>query len=203
MFDAMLRMQLGPIVERLAEMEAQLEDLYRRAESFCRIGVCHEVDAVGNTCKVSHGDLLSPAIRFFNPSAGAQTETRIPSVGEQCLLLNYGSGEGGTQSVALFGLNSSLFPPVSGVASLTRRRHQDGTQSDYDDASHTFNWVNGPTLFTGSREQVDIKVGVASLAMNAQSITLQLGATRLLLDAAGVHLSGPLVDHQGRVISSA
>ncbi|MBK5475507.1 phage baseplate assembly protein V [Pseudomonas sp. TH21] len=203
MFDALLRMQLGPIVERLAEMEAQLEDLYRRAESFCRIGVCQEVDAASGTCKVSHGDLLSPAIQFFNPSAGAQTETRIPSVGEQCLLLNYGGGEGGTQSVALFGLNSGLFPSVSAVASLTRRRYQDGTQSDYDDASHIFNWVNGPTTFSGSREQVDLKVGAASLSMNAQSITLQLGATGLLLDAAGVHLSGPVVDHQGRVISSA
>ena len=106
-------MQLGPIIERLAEMETQLEDLYRRAESFCRIGVCQQVDAASNTCKVSHGDLLTPAIRFFNPSAGAQTETRIPSVGEQCLLLNYGGGEGGAQSVALFGLNSSQFPPVS------------------------------------------------------------------------------------------
>jgi len=50
------------------------------------------------------------------------------------------------QSVALFGLNSSLFPPVSSVASLTRRRHQDGTQSDYDDASHTFNWINGSMI---------------------------------------------------------
>ena len=203
MFDALLRMQLGPIVERLAEMEAQLEDLHRRAESFCRIGVCQEVDAASNTCKVSHGELLSPAIKFFNPSAGAQTETRIPSVGEQCLLLNYGGGEGGTQSVALFGLNSSLFPPVSGVASLTRRRHQDGTQSDYDDTTHTFNWVNGPTTFSGSREQVEVNVGAASLTMNAQRITLQLGPTGLLLDAAGVHLSGPLVDHQGRVISRA
>ena len=165
--------------------------------------MCEEVDAASNTCKVSHGELLSPAIKFFNPSAGAQTETRIPSVGEQCLLLNYGGGEGGTQSVALFGLNSSLFPPVSGVASLTRRRHQDGTQSDYDDTTHTFNWVNGPTTFSGSREQVEVNVGAASLTMNAQRITLQLGPTGLLLDAAGVHLSGPLVDHQGRVISRA
>lgn len=203
MFDALLRMQLGPIVERLAEMEAQLEDLYRRAESFCRIGVCQEVDAASNTCKVSHGDLLSPAIRFFNPSAGTQSETRIPSVGEQCLLLNYGGGEGGAQSVALFGLNSSLFPPVSSEPSLTRRRYKDGTQSDYDDASHLFNWSNGPTTVTGSREQINVTVGTATLALTQDSITLQLGATGLLLDAAGVHLSGPLVDHQGRVISSA
>ncbi|KAB0517089.1 phage baseplate assembly protein V [Pseudomonas extremorientalis] len=201
MFDALLRMQLGPIVERLAEMEAQLEDLYRRAESFCRIGVCQEVDAASNTCTISHGDLLSPAIKFFNPSAGAQTETRIPSVGEQCLLLNYGGGEGGAQSVALFGLNSDRFPPVSSVPTLTRRRYQDGTQSDYDDASHAFNWVNGPTTFIGSREQVYVKVGAASLTMSGQSITLQVGGTSLLLDAGGAHFTGPVVDHQGRVIS--
>ncbi|SES73648.1 MULTISPECIES: phage baseplate assembly protein V [unclassified Pseudomonas] len=201
MFDALLRMQLGPIVERLAEMEAQLEDLYRRAESFCRIGVCQEVDAASNTCTISHGDLLSPAIRFFNPSAGAQTETRIPSVGEQCLLLNYGGGEGGAQSVALFGLNSDRFPPVSSVPTLTRRRYQDGTQSDYDDASHAFNWVNGPTTFIGSREQVYVKVGAASLTMSGQSITLQVGGTSLSLDAGGAHFTGPVVDHQGRVIS--
>ncbi|WP_421555851.1 phage baseplate assembly protein V [Pseudomonas kitaguniensis] len=201
MFDALLRMQLGPIVERLAEMEAQLEDVYRRAESVCRIGICQEVDAASNTCKVSHGELLTPAIRFFNPSAGAQTETRIPTVGEQCVLLNYGGGEGGSQSVALFGLNSDRFPPVSSVATLTRRRHQDGTQSDYDDASHTFNWVNGTTTFTGSREQVEARVGAAGLTMNAQGITLQVGGTLLVLDAAGAHFSGPVVDHQGRVIS--
>ncbi|RUP91873.1 phage baseplate assembly protein V, partial [Corynebacterium propinquum] len=169
--------------------------------SFCRIGVCQEVDAASHTCKVSHGELLTPAIRFFNPSAGAQTETRIPSVGEQCLLFNYGGGEGGGQSVALFGLNSDRFPPVSSLATLTRRRHQDGTQSDYDDARHTFNWVNGPTMFSGSREQVDVKVGAAGLTLNAQGIILQIGGTRLVLDAGGAHFSGPLVDHQGRVIS--
>ncbi|MBT2371997.1 phage baseplate assembly protein V [Pseudomonas fluorescens] len=201
MFDALLRMQLAPIVERLAEMETQFEDLYRRAESFCRIGVCQEVDAASNTCKVSHGELLTPAIRFFNPSAGAQTETRIPSVGEQCLLLNYGGGEGGAQSVALFGLHSDRFPPVSNVATLTRRRHQDGTQSDYDDASHVFNWGNGPTVVKGSRDRVDVSIGATSLAMTAQSLELKVGAVGMLLDAGGVHFSGPVVDHLGRVIS--
>lgn len=34
MFDALLRMQLGPIIERLAQMETELEDLYRRATAF-------------------------------------------------------------------------------------------------------------------------------------------------------------------------
>jgi phage baseplate assembly protein V len=203
MFDALLRLQLAPIVERLAQMETQLEDLYRRAESFCRIGVCQEVDAASNTCKVSHGELLTPAIRFFNPSAGAQTETRIPTVGEQCLLLNYGGGEGGGQSVALFGLNSDRFPPLSSVASLTSRRYPDGTQSAYDAAGHVMNWSNGPTVFSGSREQVEISLGAARLVMSAAAISVQVGAVGMLLDASGVHLSGPVVDHQGRVISTA
>lgn len=203
MFDALLRLQLAPIVERLAQMETQLEDLYRRAESFCRIGVCQEVDAASNTCKVRHGDLLTPAIRFFNPSAGAQTETRIPTVGEQCLLLNYGGGEGGGQSVALFGLNSDRFPPLSSVASLTSRRYPDGTQSAYDAAGHVLDWSNGPTAFTGSREQVEMSLGAARLVMTAANISVQVGAVGLLLDASGVHLSGPVVDHQGRVISTA
>ena len=203
MFDALLRLQLAPIVERLAQMETQLEDLYRRAESFCRIGVCQEVDAASNTCKVRHGELLTPAIRFFNPSAGAQTETRIPTVGEQCLLLNYGGGEGGGQSVALFGLNSDRFPPLSSVASLTSRRYPDGTQSAYDAAGHVLDWSNGPTAFTGSREQVEMSLGAARLVMTAANISVQVGAVGLLLDASGVHLSGPGVDHQGRVISTA
>ncbi|MBV4460022.1 phage baseplate assembly protein V [Pseudomonas sp. COR58] len=201
MFDALIRMQLGPIIERLAEMEAEVEDLHRRAESFCRIGVCQEVDAAGNTCRVSHGGLLTPSIKFFNPSAGAQSESRIPTPGEQCLLLNYGSGESGAQSVALFGLNSDRFPPASTVPTLTRRVHGDGSESGYDDATHTLHWQNGPAAFKGSREALELSIGPARLAMTTQAINLQLGATGLTIDAAGVHFSGPLVDHQGRVIS--
>ena len=201
MFDALLRMQLGPIIERLAEMEAEIEDLHRRAESYCRIGICQDVDAASNTCRVSHGGLLTPAIRFFNPSAGAQSESRIPSVGEQCLLLNYGSGESGAQSVALFGLNSDRFHPASTVPTLTRRVHQDGRESCYDDASHALHWLNGPAQFNGSRESLELSIGPARLAMTPELITLQLGAVGLSIDASGVHFSGPLVDHQGRVIS--
>lgn len=203
MFDALLRMQLGPIIEMLAELETGLEDLRRRADGYCRIGVCREVDAATNTCKVSHGDLLTPAVRFFNPSAGEQSESRIPSIGEQCLLLNYGGGESGGQSVALFGLNSSQYPPASTVATLTRRTHKDGTESSYDDATHALIWKNGQTAFTGSREGVELLVGPARFAMTPQAIELTLGGVGLVIDQAGVHFLGPLVDHQGRLISKA
>ncbi|MCU0119506.1 phage baseplate assembly protein V [Pseudomonas sp. B2M1-30] len=201
MFDSLIQMQLGPIIERLAEMEAEIEDLHRRAESFCRIGICQEVDPATNTCKVSHGGLLTPSIKFFNPSAGAQSESRIPTAGEQCLLLNYGSGESGAQSVALFGLNSDRFPPASTIPTLTRRVHQDGSESGYDDATHILHWQNGPAAFSGSRQALELSIGPARLAMTPQAISLQLGAVGLTIDASGVHFSGPLVDHQGRVIS--
>ncbi|WP_434628732.1 phage baseplate assembly protein V [Pseudomonas sp. Z1-29] len=203
MFDALLQMHLAPIIERLAQMETEFEDLHRRAESFCRIGVCQEVDAASNTCKVSHGGLVTPAIRFFNPSAGAQSESRIPSVGEQCLLFNHGGGDSGGQTVALFGLNGGQFPPVSTQASLTRRLYQDGTENGYDHASHVLHWENGPATFSGSRESLQLSIGPARLAMTPQAIELQLGAGGLRIDATGVHFSGPLVDHQGRVISTA
>ena len=122
-------------------------------------------------------------------------------MGEQCLLFNYGSGESGAQSVALFGLNSDRFPPTSTVPTLTRRVHQDGSESGYDDATHTLNWLNGPAAFNGSRESLELSIGPARLTLTPQVINLQLGAIGLTIDASGVHFSGPLVDHQGRVIS--
>lgn len=69
MFDALLRMQLEPIVERLAEMDVQLEDLYRRAESFCRIGICQEVDAAGNINALTQGQVrLRETLETLNSS---------------------------------------------------------------------------------------------------------------------------------------
>ena len=59
MFDGLLRMHLGPIIERLAQMETELEDLHRRAESFCRIGVCQEVDACNGIDDGRRNDVLA------------------------------------------------------------------------------------------------------------------------------------------------
>lgn len=184
MFDAILRVHLAPLIERLAELETEIEDLRRRGENHNRIGTVAEVDPAAGRCRVSHGELLSPWIRYFNPSAGEVSETRHPSAGEQCLLINFGAGDGSAQSVALTGIPSGAFPPVSDRGELHRRTYPDGAESTYDHAAHAQAWENGPTTIKHDRDGIE-------LLSNGSGIRI---------DASGVHLVGPLVDHDGKNI---
>ena len=202
MFDAFVRLRLGPIIERLAELEAEIEDLRRRAENHNRIGILADVDPAG-VCRVLHGDLKTPWIKWFNPSAGEVSETRIPSQGEQCVLINYGGGDGGAHAVALCGLTSDAFPPASVEPQLHRRTYPDGTHSSYDHASHTLSWQNGQTSVNASQELVELAIGPTKLSMTPETVLLTIGEVGVLVDAAGIHFTGPVIDHQGRVISTA
>ena len=181
MFNAYQRIQLAPLIERLASLEAELEDLRRRADGHNRIGTVAAVDPAKGVCQVSHGELRSPWIKYANLAAGAVRETRHPSVGEQCLLINYGGGDGSAQAVALLGLPSAQFPPVSDRAELHRRTYPDGTESSYDHVAHALDWKNGPT----------------TVKADQAGIGLLSNGSGLRIDASGVHLVGPRVDHAG------
>lgn len=202
MFEAFVKRMLAPLLERLAELEAELEDLRRRADNHNRIGIVSEVNPAG-TCRVDHGDLKTPWVKWFNPSAGEVSETRVPSVGEQCVLINYGGGDGGAHTVALCGLVSDAFPPASVQAQLHRRAYPDGTQSSYDHDSHTLRWQNGQTSVAASQELIETVIGQAKLAMTPDSALLAMGEVSVLVDAAGIHFTGPVIDHQGKVLSTA
>lgn len=202
MFNAFVSQRLAPLIERLAEIETEIEDLRRRAENHNRIGILTDVNPAG-TCKVAHGDLKTPWIKWFNPSAGDVSETRIPSVGEQCVLINYGGGDGGAHAVALCGLTSDAFPPASVEPQLHRRTYPDGTHSSYDHASHTLSWLNGQTSVSASQELVELAIGPTRLSMTPETALLTIGTVSVLVDAAGIHFTGPVLDHQGRVISTA
>lgn len=180
MLDEYISRKLGPLVERLAEVEGELEDLRRRSDNQARIGIITEVDPAGR-CKVSHGDLTTPWIKWFNPSAGEVTETLIPSAGEQCVLINYGGGDGGAHTVALRGLASDAFPPASTESQLHRRTYPDGTESSYDHNSHVLAWKNGTT----------------TIKADQSSIELMCGGVGFVIDAGGFHLKAPKVDHNG------
>lgn len=181
MFDAYLRQRIAPLIERLAELETLIEDLLRRSEGQTRIGTVAAVNPAAGVCQVSHGELLSPWIKYFNPAAGAVSEARHPSVGEQCLLLNYAGGDGSAQALALLGVPSAAFPIASTKAELHRRTYPDGTEARYDHTASVLDWINGPTSVKADRTGIE-------LISNGSGVRI---------DAAGVHLIGPLVDHAG------
>lgn len=175
MFDlvaSLINGQLGPLIEQITALHTELDDVHRRLENLNRIGTCSQVDPDKNRCKVKHGDLETPWIKWFNPSAGEQRETRIPSVGEQCVLINYGAGDGGAQSVAMFGLDSDAFPPVSSNQNITRRTHKDGTEASYDHGAHVFNWKNGPTSVMANQDGIELMVGGAGIKISAGGVSL-------------------------------
>ena len=201
MFDELIRRHLAPLVERLAELETELEDLRRRSENHARIGVITEVDPAG-LCKVSHGDLMTPGIKWFNPSAGNVAETLIPSVGEQCVLINYGGGDGGAHTVALRGLTSDAFPPTSVEPQLHRRTYPDGTESSYDHDSHVLAWKNGTTAVNASQELLELMIGSAKLSMTPETALLTIGEVSAQLEPGGIHFTAPVITHNGRTIST-
>ncbi|WP_277592167.1 phage baseplate assembly protein V [Pseudomonas chlororaphis] len=202
MFDEYIGRKLGPLVDRLAEIEAELEDLRRRADNQARIGIITEVDPAG-LCKVSHGDLTTPWIKWFNPSAGQVVETLIPSAGEQCVLINYGGGDGGAHTVALRGLASDAFPPASTVPQLHRRTYPDGAESSYDHDAHVLAWKTGETSLNASRDVLDFGIGQTRIVLTPESAIFSVGEVAMALDAGGIHFTGPVIDHQGRLISEA
>jgi len=182
MIQGMIEQAMEPLVQRIAEMESELEDLRRRADNHNRIGTIESVDAAAGTCTVSHGELKTPPVKWFNPSAGEVSETRVPSVGEQCVLINYGGGDGGAHTAALCGLTSDKYPAPSAKAEVRKQVAPDGSSSSYDHGSSEFEWVNGPATVKASREVIEV----------------MLGPVGLKIDAEGVHVLGPLLDHNGK-----
>lgn len=186
-FQSYLRLAMAPLIERLVGLEAELEDLRRRADGQGRIGTIASVDPAAGTCTVSHGELASPSVRYFSLAAGDVRETRHPTAGEQCLLISYGGGDGSAQAMALCGLPSDAFPPVSDRAELHRRVYPDGAEQSYDHVAHLLDYKNGPLTVKADRE----------------GLVVMLGAVGFKLTAAGFSHVGGDVDHDGVSIGKA
>jgi phage baseplate assembly protein V len=197
----MFSLLLQPFLDRLMDVEQHIEDLRRRTDSLIRLGVCDSVDPAAGRCVVVHGELKTPPIRYMHPSAGEQSETRHPSVGEQCVLVNFGGGENGTLYVALFGLPTTAFPMTSTRAEVTKRVYKDGAASSYDHVAHALDWLNGQVSLNATDENLELKVGEGFLRMSLEGAEVGFGEAVLKFDEAGAHFSGPLVDHEGKLIS--
>lgn len=136
LIEAMVRDMLDPYLERMEELSEETEDLRRRLQSMVRLGYVSEVHESGALIRVQHGALKTPFIRWFASAAGETADYRCPSVGEQAVLLNYGAGNNGTQTVALIGLFSDNFPAPSNDPNEIVRCYPDGSLVSYHAKNH-------------------------------------------------------------------
>ena len=136
LIEAMVRDMLQPYLDRMEELSEETEDLRRRLQSIIRLGRVIAVHESGNLIKVQHGQLKTPFIRWFAYAAGETSDYRCPSVGEQAVLLNYGAGNNGTQTVALIGLFSDNFPAPSNDPNEIVRCYPDGSLVSYHAKNH-------------------------------------------------------------------
>ncbi len=102
--------RLSPYDDQITELMERLEDMERRLRGVVKPGRVIEIHPDGQRIKVAFGENQSPWINWFSSSAGAVREYRCPSIGEQCVLLNYGGGDNSMQSWALTGMPSNEFP---------------------------------------------------------------------------------------------
>lgn len=178
LIDQLLAAQLGPMQERMAEAQAGAEDAQRRLRNQGRIGVVSAVQAKPPRCKVKHGDNETPWIKWLTLRAGTTREWDPPTIGEQCLLLNYGGGDDGAQVAALCGLFSGAHPAPWDSLDVHGREYPDGTRFSYHHAEHRMTWDIGETMIVADRDQ----------------ILLSSNGSTLLIDGGGVRVNGQRID---------
>ncbi|WP_158161232.1 phage baseplate assembly protein V [Grimontia hollisae] len=105
---------LYQLVQRIESLEDEVIALRETLEAqglasanLIRLAVVEKADA--QTVDVKTGDNKATGIPFFVHCAGRVSHYRRPSVGEQCILINLGSGDNLNNSVALMGLPSTTF----------------------------------------------------------------------------------------------
>lgn len=120
MFDQYIEQKLAPLMDRLTELEEQIESGARRGRNAIQMGTVTKV--VGHRLVIAIGKARTPPIKWFACAAGDVIEWRTPSVGELALVLNYGSGDRNTSSIALVGIPSDQFPfPSSDPNKVVRK----------------------------------------------------------------------------------
>ncbi len=151
--EQLVRSELAQYSDVVTELKEEVDDLHRRLRNIIRPGIC--VEAAESTVRVQHGGNKTPPIKWFSVCAGGVREYRRPSVGEQCLLLNYALGDNSSQTFALFGLFSDSFPAPTNKASEHKRIYPDGTDITYDHESHHLAiTMNSGTAYFGVPERV-------------------------------------------------
>ncbi|MCF2827072.1 MULTISPECIES: phage baseplate assembly protein V [unclassified Pseudoalteromonas] len=181
LIEQIMREMLNPYLERIEDLSSEAEDLRRRTQSMIRLGRVIEVDESGWLIKVKHGELTTPFIRWFSVAAGEVREYRCPSVDEQCVLLNFGAGNNGTQTVALIGLFSDKYPSPSSDPNEILRVYPDGTKVSYNVETHKLDVV--------IEGEASVRVAKSATVDIGENATVKAGG-KVKVDGSKIHLNG-------------
>lgn len=132
LIENLVREMVSPQLEKMEELSTEVEELRRRLQSMVRLGFVSEIHQSKTLIKVKHGELETPFIRWFSSSAGETIDYRCPSLNEQSVIINYASGNNGSQTVALIGLFSDTYPSPSLKSNEILRVYPDGSKVLYD-----------------------------------------------------------------------
>lgn len=135
--------RIHSLEEEMLKLAEEMEENRRAASNIIRLGVVEATSA--KTVNVKTGKNFTTKVPFFVLAAGRVSHYRRPSVGEQCLLLNLGSGDNLNNAVALMGLPSNQFPCPSTDEKIVMTDYGNGMTETYDlDAgSLTVNYPGG------------------------------------------------------------
>lgn len=173
LIEQIIESHLEPYLERLEELSSETEELRRRMQNMIRLGFVSDVHESGTLIRVKHGQLVTPFIKWFSESAGETKDYRCPSIGEQSLLLNYASGNSGSQTVALIGLFSTKYPSPSLDPNEIIRCYPDGTKVSYHTKDHVM--------------KIEVQGDVEVTASKNAKVT---AGEKVTVDAASIHLNG-------------
>lgn len=177
----LIRAELQEYGDTIAELTEEIDDLQRRLRNQIRVGTCSAVDPDKALVKVKHGENETPWVNWFALYAGEVKEYRCPSIGEQCVLLNYAAGDNSSQSFALFGLFSDKFPAPSTDPKEILRVYPDGTRVSYNTESHK--------LAVAIEGDADIKVAKSATVDVGTSATVKAGGV-VKVDGEKIQLNG-------------
>ncbi|WP_417536392.1 phage baseplate assembly protein V [Methylophaga sp.] len=135
--------RIQSLEDEMLKFAEELEETRRASSNIIRLGVVEEAKA--KVVNVKTGKNFANNIPFFVFAAGRVSHYRRPSVGEQCILLNLGSGDNLNNAVALMGLPSNQFPCPSTDENIVMTDYGNGMTETYDlDAgSLTVNYPGG------------------------------------------------------------
>ena len=112
-------------------------DTANRISHLLCIGTIVSVDPANATCRVQAGELLTTDIPWLAFAAGPLIGWSVPQPNETVLLA---CPEGDTErAIAIRGLYSSQFPPPQHTMDTHCLRMPDGTEINYNTATHTLN----------------------------------------------------------------